>query len=77
MDACKIKRTVKIPYTVSRVFASLWVFYLFQSHFYRLFLNNDWPVDLNYFGNYFKITLNKIIYKMTLLPLPRGLGRDK
>ena len=29
------------------------------------------------FGNYFKIVLNKMIYKMTLLPLPRGLDRDK
>ena len=28
-------------------------------------------------GNYFKISLNKMIYKLTLLSLFRGLGRDK
>ena len=31
---------------------------------------------LKCFGNYFKIALNKLIYKMALLPLPRGSGRD-
>ena len=28
------------------------------------------------FGNYFKIALNKMIYKMTLLPLSRDSGHD-
>ena len=29
---------------------------------------------LKYLGNYFKIALNKMIYKMTLLPLPEVRG---
>ena len=49
MDACKIKRTVKISYTISKLFASPWIFYLFQSHFYILFLNNNWSINLNCF----------------------------
>ena len=31
---------------------------------------------LNCFKNYFKITLNKLIYKITLMTLPRILKRD-
>ena len=48
----------------------------------QIVLNYDWPVDwkyfiLNYFRNYFKISLNEIIYKMTLLRLPQGLAHDR
>ena len=32
---------------------------------------------LKYLGNYFKIALNKMVYKMTLLPLPRVRGVTK
>ena len=74
MDTCIIKKIVKVLYFVFRSVRIIYgvSFICFKCIFINFFKLS--PASrlkmfyiLKYFGNYFEITLNKIIYKMILL----------
>ena len=82
MDAYMIR--INCQDSILRIYGcshNLWMFYLFKSHFINCF--KLWLVSrlkkfyiLKCLGNYFKIVINKIIYKMTLLPLSQDSGHN-